>query len=70
MANGDAFDDAAAQWARETPSLDVGCHLVLVRGPSVADPSRALPAGQSPNCAGVLRRKIPVYEKLLAQVRN
>lgn len=29
MANGDAFDHAVAL-ARETPSLDVGCHLVLV----------------------------------------
>ncbi len=32
MANGAAFDHAVAL-ARENPSLDVGCHLVLVGGP-------------------------------------
>ena len=37
MANGDAFDHAVAL-ARENPSLDVGCHLVLVQGKSVLDP--------------------------------
>ena len=42
MANGAAFDHAV-EVARETPSLDVGCHLVLVGGQSVADPGRALP---------------------------
>ena len=31
MANGDAFDDAV-KLARAVPSLDVGCHLVLVGG--------------------------------------
>ena len=34
MANGDAYDDAA-RLARETPSLDVGCHLVLLQGRSL-----------------------------------
>ena len=34
MANGDAFDDAV-RLARETPSLDVGCHLVLIGGRSL-----------------------------------
>ena len=29
MANGDAFDDAV-RLARETPSLDIVCHLVLI----------------------------------------
>ena len=43
MANGDAFDDAVAL-ARRTPTLDIGCHLVLVQGRSVLDPSRELPA--------------------------
>ena len=36
MANGDAFDDAV-RLARETPSLDVGCHLVLIGGRSLLD---------------------------------
>jgi predicted glycoside hydrolase/deacetylase ChbG (UPF0249 family) len=69
MANGDAFDHAV-QLARETPSLDIGCHLVLVRGSSVADPSRTLPATVAELARLVLQRKISVYEELLAQVRK
>lgn len=42
MANGAAFDHAV-EVAREAPTLDVGCHLVLVGGRSVADPARDLP---------------------------
>jgi predicted glycoside hydrolase/deacetylase ChbG (UPF0249 family) len=34
MANGAAYDDAV-RLARETPSLDVGCHFVLVQGRSL-----------------------------------
>ncbi len=34
MANGDAFDDAV-RLARETPTLDIGCHLVLIGGRSL-----------------------------------
>jgi chitin disaccharide deacetylase len=41
MANGDAFDDAV-RLARETPTLDVGCHLVLVQGVSLST-GRPLP---------------------------
>jgi hopanoid biosynthesis associated protein HpnK len=37
MANGPAFDDAIAR-TRECPEIDVGCHLVLVGGKSVAPP--------------------------------
>jgi len=44
MANGAAFDHAV-ELARGTPSLDVGCHLVLVGGASVSNPARDLPAG-------------------------
>lgn len=42
MANGDAFADAA-RLARENQRLDVGCHLTLLGGFSVADPERPLP---------------------------
>jgi predicted glycoside hydrolase/deacetylase ChbG (UPF0249 family) len=69
MANGDAFDDAVTL-ARQTPSLDVGCHLVLVQGQSVADPSRALPATVAELARALFRGKLPVYEELLAQVRK
>jgi predicted glycoside hydrolase/deacetylase ChbG (UPF0249 family) len=73
MANGAAFDHAV-KLARENPSLDVGCHLVLVQGRSVADPSRDLPStlaelGRS-LLGGGLRGKLPVYEELLAQIRK
>jgi predicted glycoside hydrolase/deacetylase ChbG (UPF0249 family) len=69
MANGDAFDHAVAL-ARENPSLDVGCHLVLVQGRSVADPSRQLPATLAELTRALLRRKLLVYAELRAQVRK
>jgi predicted glycoside hydrolase/deacetylase ChbG (UPF0249 family) len=67
MANGDAFDHAVTL-ARENPSLDIGCHLVLVQGRSVADPSRELPATVAELTRALLRRGLPVYEELRAQV--
>jgi hopanoid biosynthesis associated protein HpnK len=39
MANGDAFGHAV-ELAKATPSLGVGCHLVLVGGSSVAPPEQ------------------------------
>jgi predicted glycoside hydrolase/deacetylase ChbG (UPF0249 family) len=35
MANGDAFEDAV-RLAHETPTLDIGCHFVLVQGNSLS----------------------------------
>ncbi len=49
MANGDAFDDAV-RLARETPSLDVGCHLVLIGGRSLVTGVRSRPRWR--NCCG------------------
>jgi predicted glycoside hydrolase/deacetylase ChbG (UPF0249 family) len=69
MANGDAFEDAVAL-ARQTPSLDIGCHLVLVQGRSVLDPSRLLPANLTDLVRALIRRELPVYEELAAQVRR
>jgi predicted glycoside hydrolase/deacetylase ChbG (UPF0249 family) len=69
MANGDAFDEAVTL-ARENPSLDIGCHLVLVQGQSVADPSRELPSTLPKLARALLQRKLPVYEELLAQIRK
>jgi predicted glycoside hydrolase/deacetylase ChbG (UPF0249 family) len=69
MANGDAFDDAVAL-ARQTPSLDIGCHLVLVQGRSVYDPSRELPTTMTGLLRGLGRREIPLYEEAAAQVRK
>ncbi|MGB0007236.1 MAG: ChbG/HpnK family deacetylase, partial [Candidatus Sulfotelmatobacter sp.] len=39
MASGPAFNDAV-RLARETPRLDVGCHLVLIDGEPVLDAVR------------------------------
>jgi chitin disaccharide deacetylase len=69
MANGDAFDDAVAL-ARRTPTLDIGCHLVLVQGRSVLDPSRELPATLKELLRSLAHREIPVYEEASAQVRK
>ena len=68
MANGGAFEDAV-RCARENPSLDIGCHLVLVGGCSVAS-SRALPASIPRLLVALVRREIAVYEELRAQVER
>ena len=57
MANGAAFDDAVAL-ARETPTLDVGVHCVLVSGRSVMDPERALPLNVTELLKAIIARRI------------
>ena len=42
MANGAAFEDAV-KLAHNTPTIDVGCHLVLVGGDAAAAPGTRLP---------------------------
>ncbi|MBI1356203.1 MAG: ChbG/HpnK family deacetylase [Acidobacteria bacterium] len=71
MANGDAFDDAVEQAAR-TPSLDVGCHLTLVGGRSVADPGKSLPGSVGELLPGLLGRwsLAALEEELSAQVEK
>lgn len=69
MANGDAFDHAVA-CARDTPSVDVGVHLVMVQGQSVARPGQAMPATLQELALALLRGQIPVYEEAVAQVRK
>ncbi len=60
MANGEAFDDAV-RLARENPSLDIGCHLVLVQSPGLPDTVSQL----------ILKvRSMPVYDLLSAQVKK
>jgi predicted glycoside hydrolase/deacetylase ChbG (UPF0249 family) len=58
MAYGDAFDHAVAL-AKETPSLDVGCHLVLVDRWGVKNLAWALAQSES-----------RVFETFAAQVRK
>ena len=69
MANGDAFADAVAL-AQMTPSLDVGCHAVLVQGTSVRDASRPLPATLPQLARALMRGEIPPYEEIRAQVQK
>jgi chitin disaccharide deacetylase len=68
MANGDAFDDAV-QLARATPSLDVGCHLVLIQGRSLFS-GRDLPETWSELVRALLMRRLDVYGELRVQVQR
>lgn len=68
MANGDAFEDAV-QLASRTPSLDVGCHLVLIQGRSVVS-GRELPRTWQELVRALLARRLDVYEELRAQVQK
>ena len=62
MANGEAFDDAV-RLARETPTLDIGCHLVLVGGRSLVT-GKPFPASVPQLLAALARREIRPYEEL------
>ncbi len=62
MATGDAFDDAV-RLAKENPSLDVGCHLVLVGSPG-------LPGTVPQLIQAVALGRIHVYDELTGQVRK
>jgi chitin disaccharide deacetylase len=68
MANGSAFDDAV-RFARETPTLDIGCHLVLIGGSSLVTGKR-YPLTAAQLLAALARREIRPYEELAAQVRR
>jgi predicted glycoside hydrolase/deacetylase ChbG (UPF0249 family) len=68
MANGDAFDDAV-RLARETPTLDIGCHLVLIGGRSLVT-GKALPATVPQLLAALAMGRIRVYDELAAQLRR
>lgn len=69
MANGAAFDNAL-QLARENPSLDIGCHLVLIGGESVSDSRRLLPASVPELVRTVGLGRLSVHEELAAQLRK
>jgi predicted glycoside hydrolase/deacetylase ChbG (UPF0249 family) len=68
MANGDAFDDAV-RLARHTPTLDIGCHLVLIGGPSLVT-GKPFPATAPQLVAALATGRIRVYDELKAQVRR
>jgi len=69
MANGQAFDDAVAL-ARENPSLDVGCHLVLTGSRSLLPPHLAYPRKVPALLAALALRRIRLYDELAAQLRR
>ncbi len=69
MANGSAFEHAV-RLARETPSLDVGCHLVLVGGRSLVGRRRQLPATVWGLAAALAARRLQVVDELAAQVER
>ena len=68
MANGGAFEDAV-RLARETPGLDVGCHLVLVQGRSLLT-GQPLPEGPRHLLAALAERKLDVYAELRLQIEK
>ena len=60
MATGDAFDDAV-RLAQENPTLDIGCHLVLVGSPGFPESVAKLIFSLG---------RIRIYDELSAQVRR
>jgi predicted glycoside hydrolase/deacetylase ChbG (UPF0249 family) len=67
MANGEAFEDAVAL-AKKHPSLDIGCHLVLVGGRFVSEPERSLPRNLKELLGALARGRVPVEHELDRQV--
>jgi len=62
MATAEAFEDAV-RLARENPTLDIGCHLVLVG-------SAGFPASVPKLLQAIALRRVRVYDELAAQVRR
>ncbi|MGH9627923.1 MAG: ChbG/HpnK family deacetylase [Bryobacteraceae bacterium] len=79
MANGPAFEDAV-RLAKDHPDLDVGCHLVLVGGPSLlgerslserpGQGPRALPRSIPQLLQALALRRLDIYAELRAQVEK
>lgn len=68
MANGAAFDHAV-RLAHRTPSLDIGCHLVLVGGTSITT-GNPLPETVGKLLLALALGQIRVYDELQAQVER
>lgn len=69
MANGAAFEHAV-KLALENSTLDVGAHLVLIGGTSLAARGRALPSSPWALVAALARGRLNAYEECAAQVRK
>ena len=68
MANGPAFEDATRR-ALDVPSLDIGCHLVLVGGASLVT-GKPLPETVAGLLNAMAWRRIRVYDEMRAQVER
>jgi predicted glycoside hydrolase/deacetylase ChbG (UPF0249 family) len=68
MAGGQEFDDAV-RLARQTPSLDIGCHLTLVQGPSALT-GRPLPEDIPSLLRAIAMHRLDVYSEMAAQVQK
>lgn len=68
MANGVAFEEAV-RLAKETPTLDVGCHLVLIQGHSVST-GQPLPRSWGELLKAIATRQLNVAAELSAQVER
>jgi predicted glycoside hydrolase/deacetylase ChbG (UPF0249 family) len=68
MANGEAFEDAVGM-AHENPTLDIGCHLVLVQGRSLVT-GELLPRGLRQLLAALARGGIDSYSEMRAQIEK
>ena len=68
MANGEAFEHAVGL-ARQNPSLDVGCHMVLVGGRSLLS-GKHLPPTVASLAGALARRQIDVLAELRAQLQR
>jgi chitin disaccharide deacetylase len=68
MANGNAFNDAV-RLARETPTLDVGCHLVLVQGHSLLTGKR-FPERPRELLVALAKNQIDAHRELRAQIER
>jgi len=68
MANGEAFDDAV-RLARETPSLDIGCHLVLIQGRSLVT-GKPYPDKLAATYRAVLTGELDAYAELRPQIEK
>jgi len=68
MANGDAFDHAV-DLAREYPTLDVGCHLVLIGGRSLVT-GLPLPPSAPALLQTLALGRLSVREELRAQIEK
>ncbi len=68
MANGAAFDDAV-RLAKETPSLDVGCHLVLVQGTSLVT-GKELPKSPRQLLFALASGGFDIYAELRLQIEK